>query len=69
MALKLRDNFSNLVAMLQKCLSLANRFSTKWRNLYNDESNSGFGLLLLERYGIIGTIPAALALSRISSES
>jgi tRNA(fMet)-specific endonuclease VapC len=32
-ALKLRASFSKRVAMLRKCLSLANTFSTRWRSL------------------------------------
>ena len=68
-ALKFRANFSKRVAILLKCLSLANRFSTKWRSLYRYRSNSGLGFLLFYFRGMIGFIPACFALRRISSES
>ena len=68
-ALKLRANFSKRVAILRKCLSLAKRFSTKWRSLYRYESNSGLGFLLLHFLGITGLMPRLLTVSRIASES
>jgi hypothetical protein len=64
MALKLRANFSNRVAILRQCLSLANRFSTRCRILYRYESNSGFGFLLLDFLGITEFIPASVAWER-----
>ncbi len=56
-ALKFRANFSNLVAVLRKCFSLANKFSTKCLILYKCLSNSELFLRLLERRGIIGFMP------------
>jgi len=69
MALKLRANFSNRVAILRKCFSFVNKFSITCLILYRCLSNSGLFLRLLERRGMIGFMPFFLAHSRISSES
>ena len=69
MALKLRANFSNLVAILRKCFNLAKRFSIRCLILYKCESKVEFVFMLLRRLGITGFIPALTILLRTTSES
>ena len=57
MDLKLGANFSYRVAILRKCLSLANIFSTRCRNLYKKRSKSGLGFLAFALLGMIGIMP------------